>query len=623
MIVPMKKAKLVVMKDDKDKLLKSLQKAGVFMPIPPADSEVAGDSSQEEVLLQRAEKSLKLIERFREKKGLIRDEVRVGYEEFVNVDHKREEILSEIEEIDVKIEQLESEIETFEEQRKYYLPWQDLDIRLSNLNNTKFSVFHTGFLKPGKSEDLKLVILESGGEINELGVGADGLAFLFVNYVHDDAEVMEKVKSLGFLEVSLPKLDKFPAEIISELEAKIEVNLNLIEELKAKLAEFAKNAEELELYNDQLASLSALKKAPLKTTLETVYLEGWVRSDQVEEFEKAVVKGTDLYDLEISDPAPEDNPPTYTKNNRFVTPFEAITDMFSRPSRYDVDPNPVMSIWFWIIFGMMMGDVGYGVLMFIIFFALIKFRKPKGDSLKLYKLLLYSSITTIFWGVMFGSYFGYTISPILLEPMADLTKYLIVSFVVGGLHVITGILVAAYANIRQGKLLDALFDQFSWVLVIVGLGLIFIEDIKQIGMALAITGALIILLTAGRSKKNIFGKLFGGFSSLYNITGYASDILSYSRIMALSLSTAVIAYVMNLLAEMVMGNLVGYFFAALIYFIGHIFNLLMGLLSAYVHDSRLQYIEFFGKFYEGGGEKFAPLSYKLKYIDQIQDQDAN
>ena len=124
------------------------------------------------------------------------------------------------------------------------------------------------------------------------------------------------------------------------IEAKIEVNLNLIEELKAKLAEFAKNAEELELYNDQLASLSALKKAPLKTTLETVYLEGWVRSDQVEEFEKAVVKGTDLYDLEISDPAPEDNPPTYTKNNRFVTPFEAITDMFSRPSRYDVDPNP-------------------------------------------------------------------------------------------------------------------------------------------------------------------------------------------------------------------------------------------------------------------------------------------
>ena len=138
---------------------------------------------------------------------------------------------------------------------------------------------------------------------------------------------------------------------------------------------------------------------------------------------------------------------------------------------------------------------------------------------------------------------------------------------------ITGMLVAAYANIRQGKLLDALFDQFSWVLVIVGIGLVFIEEIKNIGIALALTGALIILLTAGRSKKNIFGKLFGGFSSLYNITGYASDILSYSRIMALSLSTAVIAYVMNLLAEMVMGNFIGYFFAAIIYLIGHIFNL--------------------------------------------------
>ena len=643
MIVPMKKAKLVVMKDDKDELLKSLQKAGVFMPIPLPEGETAGDAAQEEALLQRAEKSLELLKKFREKEGLVRSERVVEEEEFTKLDPLRQAMLSEIEETDMKIAELESENETLTEQINYFLPWRDLDIRLSELSGTKHSVFHTGFIKPARKDDLALAVLEAGGEYKELGLGADGLAILIVNYVHDDAEVMEKAKALGFLETNLPREERFVSEIISENEDKIKENLKEIERLQAKLEEFARESEKIEVLNDQLASIGALKKAPLKMTLETVYLEGWVRSDQTDKFKKAIARAMDLYDLELVDPSPEDKPPTYTKNNPLVTPFEAITDMFSRPSRYDVDPNPAMSFWFWMIFGMMMGDVGYGLLMFVLFLVLIKIRKPKGDSLKLFKLLLYSSITTIFWGVMFGSYFGYTINPILLEPMNNLTDYLVFSFVIGALHVITGILLAAYANIREGKWLDALFDQLSWILIILGLMLLlltsimpsllgldsignldlsFLQKLEPAALPLMITGAAIILLTAGRNKKNIFGKVFGGFLELYNITGYASDILSYSRIMALSLSTAIIAYVMNILAEMVMGSFIGYFVAAVIYLIGHVFNLVMGLLSAYVHDSRLQYIEFFGKFYEGGGEKFVPLSYKLKYIDQIQDQDA-
>lgn len=635
MIVPMKKAKLVVMKDDKERLLQSLQKAGVFMPIPLPDGEPADDAAQEEALLQRAQKSLSLIKRFREKEGLARELTIVGEDDFVNLDPRSQEMLSEIEGIDSRIAELEAENRALAEQMNYFLPWRDLDIKLSDLSKTKHTIFHTGFIKAGKKEDLQLAVLEAGGEIKELGTGPEGLAFFFVNYIQDDASVMEKAKAMGFIEVSLPQTERFPAEIISEKEEMIKNNREEIEKLRERLASIAKEAEKIEVLNDQLATIGELKKAPVKNLLETVYLEGWVRSDQTDEFKKAIERATDLYDLELTDPVPEDKPPTVTKNNKFVTPFEAITDMFSRPSLNDIDPNPAMSFWFWIIFGMMMGDVGYGVLMFAVFFALIKLRKPKGDGLKLYKLLLYSSITTVFWGVMFGSYFGYTWNPILLEPMKDLTFYLNFSLMIGAFHVITGVIAAAYANIKKGNWLDALFDQFSWVLVILGIviwvlpgfladpKLAFLLRYKTVGMALAITGAAIILLTAGRSKKGIFGKLFGGLLSLYNITGYASDILSYSRIMALSLSTAIIAYVMNLLAEMVMGGFFGYIIAVLIYLIGHIFNLVMGLLSAYVHDSRLQYIEFFGKFYEGGGEKFVPLSYKLKYIDRIKDQDAN
>ena len=142
-------------------------------------------------------------------------------------------------------------------------------------------------------------------------------------------------------------------------------------------------------------------------------------------------------------------------------------------------------------------------------------------------------------------------------------------------------------------------------------------------MVLASVGAAVILLTAGRAKKGIVGKVVGGFGGLYNITGYMSDILSYSRILALSLATGVVGMVMNLLAGMIQGSVIGFIFSLLIYAVGHVFNLAMGLLSAYVHDSRLQYIEFFNKFYEGGGYAFRPLKVDPRYVEVVDQNDTN
>lgn len=619
MIVPMKKAKLVVLQEDREKLLRSLQQASVLMLIPTEEA-LPGDASREEAILQRTEKSLKLMKKYREKPGLIRELQFIDYDEFVRIDPQKEGLLSEIEAVDAKIAALNNEKERLAEERAYFLSWQELDIKLKDLYAVKYSVFHTGFIETRNLEDLKLLLLEAGSEFKILGLGSEGQAVVLANYLPEDQQIMEKVKALGFNEINLPKLDHYAAEIIKGKDDMLQNNQEERAQLETRLQELAGEAKKLEVLNDQLASIGELKKAPVTLTLETAYFEGWVRSDQVHLLEKAVEKATPVYDLELVDPAPEETPPTYTKNNRFFSAFETVTNMFSRPNQNDVDPNPVMSIWFWIIFGMMMGDVGYGLVMFILFYALIRMKKPRGDSVKLYKMLMYSSITTIFWGIMFGSYFGYTWNPILLEPLTDLTEYLFVSLIVGALHVITGILVAAYNNIKQGKLLDAVLDQFSWVLVIIGGGLLFVPALSKAGIVLAVTGALIILFTAGRAKKGIFGKLAGGLGSLYGATGYASDILSYSRILALSLSTAVIGMVMNLLAEMVMGSVIGYLLGAIIYLVGHVFNLVMGLLSAYVHDSRLQYIEFFGKFYEGGGYPFTPLSYKLKYIDDVNEK---
>ena len=274
-----------------------------------------------------------------------------------------------------------------------------------------------------------------------------------------------------------------------------------------------------------------------------------------------------------------------------------------------------MAPWYWIIFGLMMGDAGYGLLMVLGIGLFKKLKKPRGEFGKLVNVLFFSGFTTILWGVLFGSYFGETWHPILFVPLDDPMRMLIFCAVLGLLHMFSGMAVQMAASIKAGRFWDAIFDQFSWMMLLAGLGLLFLPQTRTVGAALAVAGAVIVLFTAGRAKKGVFGKIIGGFGGLYGITSYMSDILSYSRILALSLSSGVVGMVMNLLAGMVGGTAVGFVFSLLIYVVGHIFNLAMGLLSAYVHDSRLQYIEFFNKFYEGGGYAFRPLQINPRFVD--------
>ena len=203
--------------------------------------------------------------------------------------------------------------------------------------------------------------------------------------------------------------------------------------------------------------------------------------------------------------------------------------------------------------------------------------------------------------------------------MGDPIKMLLLTIIVGVLHIFTGMITKMVLDIKSGHPWDAIFDQLSWMMIIAGVGMIFINPLQKIGIIIALTGALIILLTAGRHKKGVIGKLVGGLGGLYNITSYFSDILSYSRILALSLATGVVGMVMNLLAGMVQGSVIGFILSLVIYIVGHIFNLVLGLLSAYVHACRLQYIEFYGKFYEGGGTIFKPFGIKTNYINIKKD----
>ncbi|HHU56187.1 MAG TPA: V-type ATP synthase subunit I [Acholeplasmataceae bacterium] len=611
----MKKANILVLKEDQNKLLKSLQRYQVFMPVSLSDNTI-GDNVDEQTL-QRTEQTIKLLSRYNQKKSLGKV---VDFEDFASYNPQREALVEEAEKTKDEIDRLKNENLELQDKINYFSPWQEMDIKLNELENSKYTTLHLGFIYRKDLEKIQEVVNEYGSVLELYGESLDGVASLLINYYQDDQEIISKIKSIGFNEIILPKDNENPRRIITNLEATINNNLSVIQDLERKLQGLSNEIDELAILNDQLLTKLEMKKVKGQETLKALYLEGWIRSDEEDKLKKAIEEATPIYDLEIREPLEDENPPTATKNNRFVEPFEAITNLYSVPQPNELDPNPVMAPWYWLLFGMMVGDVGYGIVMILFFGLLLNILKPKGDTRKLIKTLQYAGIPSIFWGVLYGSYFGATWNPILFVPMDRPLDMLILSMIVGGAHIIFALLVKAYINIRQKNYLDALFDEFTWIMILIGLGFYFLPPLANIGKALIIVGVIVILITGGRKKQNIFGKLTGGITNLFGIANYFSDILSYSRILALYLSSAVVAMVMNMLAGMLQASTIGFFFSIIIYIIGHIFNIAMGLLSAFVHDSRLQYIEFYGKFYEGGGYLYKPLSYKLKYIDSINDK---
>lgn len=617
MIIAMKKARIVALKEDKDKLLESLQRYGEVMLIPQNIEKAPLDSSREDALVQRSEKSLKLLKKYRENQKTA--PVDVNYDVFASLDPKREELLQVIEKSDEELNNLKQENIGLIEKIHGYLPWSALDFKLSEIHSPKDAIIRMGTLDSRNSDAFAAALDEFGAVWEKLGKIGLIDTIVYAVFRDDDPTLTETIKNIGFIEVTLPPETKQVSEIVTGLEIQVTNNLSKMEQLNTLLTECAKQSAELQLLADQAASASKRKHADLMETDATVYLEGWVRSDRTDRFEKSIRAITEYYDLELVDPTDDEKPPTVTKNNAFVSAFEMITNMFSVPDPRELDPNPVMAVWYWLIFGMMMGDAGYGVVMILLIGFLLKKMKPKGNSKKLFLVLFYGGFSTVLWGILFGSYFGYTWNPILVEPMGDPLKMLIVSIAIGLLHLISGLLVKAWSNLKKKDYIAVLADSLSWIMILTGLTMLFLPATAPIGKWVAISGAGIIVLFAGRSQKSPVGRIGIGLYSLYGATSYLGDILSYSRILALAMSSAALAMVMNILVKMLSTSFIGVIAGAVVFLVGHVFNLAMGLLSAYVHASRLQYIEFFGKFYTGGGIAFTPLEMQLSHIDTVND----
>lgn len=617
MIIPMKKARLIFFKADKDQMLMALQKIGEFMIISSDDNsnDVLSDKDQSDLMASEA--VYEFLHKHEKKRSLLSPRPEASLKDFEAENSAGTALQEKASKLEEKINRLDKEHNNLYSQNLQLKPWLRMDIPLDQLSDTKHVRVWTGIIPENATQELENLGNNFYADIILFDSSEEGRASLVLSSENGN-EFDTALNNLGFKRIELPQYNGTSQELYK-------LNCSRMEKLNEKLAKYneeadqlAKNIDQLSLLNEQRYAANVRDNVRGEETAETICLWGWVPEDRVKRVKKTVESVTDASDIEFFDPQPDDDPPTVTRNSYFWSQFETITEMFSLPKAGSIDPAPVAGPWYWVIFGMMMGDVGYGVCMLVLFYLFRKIKKPRGSSLKLINILLYSSVTTIVFGVLFGSYFGETWHPIIFAPLNNPIQFLIFTLIVGVLHIFSGMGIKIAEQIKAGHALDAFFDQVSWMILITGLGFLFIPALSTAGKWMAIVGAVIILCTAGRDKPNVVGKITGGLLGLYDISSYLSDILSYSRILALSLATGVIGMVMNLLARMVMGspiNPIGFILALVIYLIGHTFNLAMSLLSAYVHDSRLQYIEFFGKFYEGGGKPFKPLSIESKYLN--------
>ncbi|MDI6871223.1 MAG: V-type ATP synthase subunit I [Bacillota bacterium] len=600
---------------------------------PAEDGQVSRDRRADAHLdtqTAQVQRALDLLDRFfRPKKGVIETFAGIRfplsekeYRERAQATQRIAELVARARDLDERLTSLQAREAELKSRLGLLRPWSDLDVPREELRDTRLFRIVTGQVSAGASESLGEELAAASPAAGYEVVGQNREALLVVLYYPkaDEERVLSVARSHDWTAVTLPEFAGTVTDEIARVESALDEIVPERQRLIAAVEQLL--SERLTLYaryehlrNEQVKEEA---KERLGYTERLFLLRGWTRRRDVARLRQAMERLSPAVVVEDEAPAPGEAYPVDLENPPLVRPFEVVTRVAGLPAAGALDPSPYLAPFFFIFFGLMLGDAGYGILLMVGGLWLVKRARAVGLGRQLMYLLSLCGVSTFLAGMLTGSWFGnlFGIPPLWFDPLKNPVKMLVLSVALGVVQIFTALGIKAYDNIRKGNALDALYDQGFWLVFLSGLILMLVSAaggglaaLAQPARYLALAGAVALVLTQGRSKRNILARLGAGVLSLYGVSGYLSDVLSYSRLLALGLSGTVIAMVLNFGANLIRGvPVIGWLLMAVILVAGHLFDLLISAVGAYVHASRLQYVEFFTKFFEAGGKPFKPLT---------------
>ncbi|MDD5382848.1 MAG: V-type ATPase 116kDa subunit family protein [Candidatus Margulisbacteria bacterium] len=512
-------------------------------------------------------------------------------------------------------------------------PWRTLAIGLNELACTQKICLTAGSCKPKELALLQknLDRLFPCHQLEIVNAGKDKVYLLVLYLAAEAGAVADLIAKSGLDKVALPISARTAAGEIAHLEQQLKEARQEQAEILKEIRLLAKYRADLTYVYDFLFQ-ALLEKAAREKALytdRTFIFTGWVPRSQVQQLRAGIQKLTPLADVFETRPEANEIPPTLIANPKVLYPFEMITRIFGLPSQGEIDPTAPLAFFYLLFFAMCLSDVGYGIILSLLAFYYLKTLTLSTGGKKLLLLLFWGGIMTIFVGILTGSYFGIDINllpPVLkrlqvIDPIKNPLNVLVLSLLLGVGQNLFGIFLSMFWKMRKGDILNAVLDDGLWiyfltslVLLVGALGLG--SPLSGLFSRLAIAGAILLVLTQGRNEQTLIKKGLFGLLSLYKTTGYLGDTLSYSRLLALMMTTSIIGMVINIIALLTKDSvpILGYVFMAAILIVGHTFNLIVSVLGAFIHSARLQLVEFFGKFYSNGGKEFRPFRHETKYV---------
>ena len=525
------------------------------------------------------------------------------------------------------ISSLQSEEGRLRAKRAALEPWKGLDVPLEN-QGTAHVLFRMGVC-PGSTDTgaVRQALGQHAAEIFEVGADKQQTYYFLICLRAEEQDVMESLRPFNFSAVTFQDVTGTAEENLQSLDALLAENETSRKAVEAEIVKNASERDALRLYADRLSAEAAKESNTerLLTDGTILFFEGWAPAERMGQVSDLLERLGCAWEARA--PTEEEYPevPVQLKNNWLTRPLNMVTEMYSLPAYDNVDPNPLMAPFFILFYGIMMADMGYGILMILAGLFITKKYRPKGTMGHMFSLVTLCGVSTFIMGAITGGFFGDFLTqvvklttgadfalPSLFTPLDDTLMILVGAMCLGFVQIVTGMAISFIRKLQKGQVLDAVFEELTWWIVFAGIGVMALgygNVVLYVGLALVVLGPIV-------TGKGLMGKITGIFGSVYNhVTGYFGDLLSYARLMALMLAGSVIAQVFNTLGA-IPGNIVVFLIISLA---GNTLNFALNLLGCYVHDLRLQCLEYFGKFYEDGGKPFRPLAINTKFVDIQND----